>query len=305
MLDGIMRLGMVLATTALAACSFDSGEELEYPEPAVRAPFRSAVEGQGCPGEDAETTGARLAIARARAMVGLPALRCDPAASAAASGHCRYLTANGELTHFQTIGRPAFTGVTFEARLARESFVDLPASEVIANFSGPAAIEGPRGFLDSVYHRAPFLRSETVSFGYGHDDRCVTIDFGKASDDARPSGRWIVWPPDGATTVPGSFHSGAEIPNPLPGTTVVGYPVSLFGDSPVTILSAEIVGAEGPVDAVLLTATTDPAHLVRAGEAHLIPKTALSPRSEYRARFSFRSDGETRDVQTSFSTGTE
>lgn len=299
------RQVMVIATAFVAACSFDGGDEPEYPSPAVRAPFRAAMDEQACPGEDDDTRAARLAIARVRAMAGLPALRCDTAASEAARGHCHYLVVNDELSHFQTMGRPAFTAVSFEARLAQRSFVDAPASEVIASFSGAPAIEGPRGFLDSVYHRAPFLRWETVSFGYGHEARCVTIDFGKALDDEPPPDRLVVWPPDGATSVPRSFHAAAEVPNPVPGRSVVGYPVSLFGAPSTHVLSVEMTDARGPVDAIVVTATNDPAHLVRAGEAYLIPKSPLARNGDYRVRFVLGTERGSSVVETRFTTGLE
>lgn len=288
-----------------AACSLDSGVEPEAEVPGVRAPFRIAVGDEPCPGEDADTREARRAIAQARAMVGLPALRCDTAASEAARGHCGYLIANNELSHFQTKGKPAFTGVSFEDRLASQRFRDQPAGEVLANITGAAAVAGPRGFLNSVYHRAPFLRSETASFGYGHVDTCATIDFGRRNMGGSFPDRIVSWPPDGAQNVPGVFHSGAERPNPLPGTTVTGAPVSILAEVPLVGLRAEIAGPEGTLRSVLITHESDPAHLVRVGEAHLLPREPLSPYTHYTARFWFRTNGQPVQISTSFITGGE
>jgi len=297
--------GLALSLIAnVAACSF-TNDEPEWVTPAVRAPLRTALDDRACPDEDQDTADARRAIARARAMVALPPMRCDAAASGAAAGHCRYLITNGELTHFQTTGRPAFTAVTFEARLALQRFSELPAGEVIANITGAAAVEGPRGFLNSVYHRAPFLRTESSSFGYGHIDACATIDFGRKTEDARAPERVVVWPPDGSKNVPAVFYAAAERPNPVPGRSLVGYPVSLIRESALVALSAEIQGPAGVLDAVLVTAKTDPEHLVRPGEAHLVPTAPLLPYTEYRVRFSFRSKGEEEAIQTSFITGGE
>ncbi|MBI2394922.1 MAG: hypothetical protein HYV09_35460 [Deltaproteobacteria bacterium] len=296
-----MRALVALLFVAATSCSLSNEDSVETM--GVRAPYRTAIDDHPCPAEKEGATAARRAIARVRAMAGLPALRCDAAASAAALGHCRYITANGELTHVQTPGRPQFTGVTFADRLAAASFGDQPATEVLANISGALVIDGARGFINSVYHRAPFLRTEATSFGYGEDAACSTIDFGRPPEAKRSPERTVLWPPDGSVNVPTTFWSGNELPNPVPGTTTVGSPISLIREAPLTGVTAEIVGPKGPLPAVLLTHKDDPNKLVRLGEAHLVPRAPLAPATQYTARFAFRAGGTSITTTTTFTTG--
>lgn len=297
-----MRVVSALLLAMTAGCSI-SAEESESTM-GIEAPYRTALDDRPCPGESEGATAARQAIARTRAMAGLPPLRCDAAASAAALGHCRYVIANGELTHQQTPGRPQFTGVSFADRLAAASFTEQPATEVLANITGAAVVVGQRGFINSVYHRAPFLRTEATSFGYGEfGGACSTIDFGRPAEAKRLPERTVLWPPNGARNVPTSFWSGAEIPNPVPGTTVVGSPVSILRESPLSSVEAEIVGPDGKLEAALLTHADDPNRLVRPGEAHLVPLAPLAASTQYEARFTFKVRGTSTTAITTFTTG--
>ncbi|MEO7097067.1 MAG: hypothetical protein ABI175_27655, partial [Polyangiales bacterium] len=105
---------MTLALFTLAGCAVSGPDSTE--EPGVKAELLVPSSAETCPGEDAETAEARLSIARIRAMAGLPGLRCDGAAMAAATKHCGYIVANHELTHEETPGRPAFFAVSFDQR---------------------------------------------------------------------------------------------------------------------------------------------------------------------------------------------
>lgn len=249
----------------------------------VQGEYRVALGGAACPRESPDAAAARGEIARVRALAGLAPLRCDANAAAAARGHCGYVTANQELTHVQRRAGKRFTGVTFAERLASAAFAESPAGEVLANLQGAEAISGASGFLNSVYHRAFFLRSETTSFGYGSEGTCATIDFGRA----RPEGPdvTVLWPPDGARNVPFEFWSSRESPNPLPGTLVVGSPVTFTRPRAFGSVTATLTGPHGAIDGVLLHHQNDPHSLVRPGEAHFVPRAPLAPNTTYRARF--------------------
>lgn len=264
---------------------------------AIESAERSTPGGAPCPSETEDARAARTAIARVRAMAGLSPLRCDAAASESARGHCGYVVANGVFTHVQSPSGKRFTGVTFGDRLRSASFTESPAGEVLANLRGDQAILGRDGFLNSVYHRALFLRTETTSFGYGGEGDCATIDFGRGPSD--PGDRTVIWPPDGARNVPPEFWSSRELPNPLPGTTVVGAPITVTRASAFSQHSAALVGPNGQVDAAVLVASTDPNKLVRRGEVHVVPLAPLAPHTTYRATIAL--DGE--EIATTFTTG--
>jgi uncharacterized protein YkwD len=253
---------------------------------ALVAPYRTTLDETPCAGEDATTAEARRSIARIRAMAGLKPLVCDAAASAAARGHCGYVVANGVLTHVQVPGRPGFTGVTFADRLRAAGFRLDGGGEVIATVSGATAITGASGFMNSVYHRAMFLRSETTVFGYGAYGGCATIDFGRPLDAAKMPIERVVWPPDGATGVATTFHASRETPNPVPGSVDVGTPISVIGVG----ANANVAIAMG-VPGTLITHQSDPNHLVRPGEAHFVPARPLGAHKQYTVAVTI--DGET------------
>jgi uncharacterized protein YkwD len=271
----------------------------------VTGAYRTAVLDLPCPGaEDEDTASARHAIARVRALAGLAPIRCDAAASAAARGHCAYVVANGTLTHVQSRDASGFTGEQFDDRLAAASFADDPAGEVIASITGADAIVGPRGFLNSVYHRALFLRGETISFGYGSVGGCATIDFGRSRNTADVPHVTVIWPPDGAKNVATTFFSSRELPNPLPGSTVVGSPVSLIRTRAIARVDASLHGPLGAVAAAVVTSSSDPSSLVRSSEAHLVPLEPLAPNTAYSARFTLDEGAvDSELIESRFTTG--
>jgi len=248
-------------------------------------------------------TNVRMAIARVRAMAGLPATDCDAAATSAAMGHCAYVEANGKIiTHVETPGRPLFLGVNFWNRLEHEKFRGDPGTEVMSNVTGSHAVEDARGWMNSVYHRAAFLRAENDKFGYGHAADCAVIDFGKTKGASVKQPR-VIWPPPGAINVPPQFWSSKETPNPLPGTTVVGSPISIITSDSLAGLKATLVGPSGTVATTLITSKNDPTKLVHGGEAHLVPKSPLLPNALHRAQFTYEANDKKVVLSTSFTTG--
>ena len=296
------RIAALAFALGAAACVTTPAESSD--EQGVQAQLLAPASTETCPNEDAETADARTSIARVRAMAGLPALRCDQAAVGAATRHCDYVVANNELTHEEQPGRPAYFAQSFDQRLAKEGFSEHANAEVLTSLTGKGALDDWRGLVNSVYHRAPFLRAENTSFGYGHGIACATIDFGHDAAKAAPM-RVVVWPPMGATNVPPSFRADHETPNPLPGATTIGSPVSLVGGAPSLTFGATMTGPNGRVDAVLRTAKDDAAHLVRKGEVHLMPLAPLAERGVYTVHFvGVSADGTTAlDVTTTFTTG--
>ncbi len=258
--------------------------------------------GLACAGESADAVAARTAIARVRAYVGLPPLSCDPQAAAAAQAHCNYVDLNRIFSHTEVKGNAGFTGVTVTDRLAAAKFTLDPSGEVMATLVGSAAVMDWRGFMNSVYHRPFFLRAESTVFGYGGTADCATFDFGKPKK-AVPSAVPVVWPPDGATNVPRAFRADHETPNPVPGSTEVGSPISWVGNSSLTKLDVKVYGPLGQIPIVILTKDNDPAKLVRAGEVHVIPKAALAPHTQYAVTFRATADDKALLYRTTFTTG--
>ncbi len=277
---------MAALLVALAGCAAASNApEDERVAPVISGPYRTPIQVAECDDDDdSSATSVCLAIASVRALAGLQPLRRDDAASRAARGHCNYVSLNRSFTHTQDPRKPGFTGITFRDRLAAARFTDDPGGEVLASIVGGAAITGASGFLNSVYHRAMFLRSETTSYGYGVAGQCATIDLGRPHRfESVPVVR-VVWPPDGARDVPTTFHADGELPNPVPGRAVVGSPISVIGAAGAIAIA--LASPTGAVRGVTITSTNDPNKLVRPGEAHFVPDLPLTARTRYRVTVS-------------------
>jgi uncharacterized protein YkwD len=253
-------------------------------EERIEVPGLHVLETAPCPGETAAAREVRASLERVRAMAGLPPLRCDAGATRAANAHCRYVVANHVLTHVEVPGKPGFTGVRFTDRLIAAASQATPGAEVIANVTGEETVEGEAGWINSVYHRAPFLRVENTSYGYGDGAECATVDLGK--DDV-VSNAITLWPPNGAIHVPPSFVARRETPNPMPGKDTVGAPISILTQRSLDArtMEATLVGPKGRVEATLLTEKTDASGFVREGEAHLVPLSPLEEGTTYTATF--------------------
>jgi len=298
-----MRAFVSLVVLLSVGCSSAPAETSDPEGTAVNAtnaPLQRALVEQPCANETAEIADARRALDRVRAMAGLPSLRCDAATAAAAAAHCAYVAANGTFSHVEVNGKPKFYGERFIQRMARAKASDTAAAEVMATLRGADAIEAHGGWMNSVYHRSILLRRELVSFGYGSAESCSTIDFGR--NTASVDGAAVVWPPNGATSVPWSFGASDELPNPLPGHDVVGSPISIVGTSSFDHPSAVVTGPSGSVAVKLISPDSDETGLVRAGELHVVPLAPLEPNTRYTATIRARSGDKSVVYATTFTT---
>jgi hypothetical protein len=294
----------VLGLSSSLACT-TVGAPLDH-DP-VDAPMLAPADSSPCPGEDADVAAIHASIARARAMAGVAPLRCDAAAVAATQHHCKYVSANHEITHYEKPGNPEFTGVGFEDRLAAQSFQDTPSAEILTSISSADAIDGRYGMLNTVYHRSPILRPYNTSFGVSIEPGCVTVDFGRPAGGDE-TGADVIWPPDGATHVSTYFVSKYESPNPVPGSEIVGSPVSLLTTGHLEKIDATMHAADGSsIDGVLITHATDPAKIVHPGDVHFVPRAQLAPHTQYTVHFHATDVDAHRaiDRSTTFTTGDE
>ena len=260
-----------------------------------------ASRGTPCPGESKDAQAAREAVAVTRAWVSLPPLSCDLQAAAAAQAHCVYLDANHLISHVEEKGKPSFYGVTLQDRLAKAGFKLDASGEVVATLTGRNAVLGARGFMNSVYHRAFFLRAESTVVGYGGTLTCATLDFGRPKTPPAPVA--VVWPPDGAVNVPRAFQADRELPNPVPGSKEVGSPISWIGNGALTKIEATLTGPKGKVDGTIITHENDPGKLVRVGEVHFVPKAVFAKKTSYTMTFRATSGKAQLLFRTTFTTG--
>lgn len=122
-----------------------------------------------------------------------------------------------------------FTGAQFWERCSHFAYHDC-SSEVIAFYhNAKLAVDG---WMNTLYHRIPFMDASQVSMGYGaagaggwqNSNKIDTVDFGsKNANGMGYNGPEVagIYPPPGSTGIPPSFD-GMESPQPPPPPS--GYP---------------------------------------------------------------------------------
>jgi uncharacterized protein YkwD len=244
-----------------------------------------------------------IAIVRGKAKMG--ALDCNDAIQKAARAHANYIVLNGsKLTHTETMGNPGFTGVNFWDRMSAAGFKGSPMFEVVHSLGdGHGAILGPDGWINTLYHRIPFVSFGAKGYGFGNaSGKFATIDF--ASGGSTPSKTTIsTWPADGDTGIYPTFRCASEIPNPIPGATYAGYPVSITGGSALTITTHTIQTGGADVEHVTIDKKSDGAGLVPDTQVYFIAKSPLKPSTKYDVHVAGTVGGTPFDQSFSFTTG--
>lgn len=294
-------LGGATQACALQTDPDAASREAELAASPIVAPYLTAPGGKACTGS-ADAVAISTSIARVRAMAGLPAIDCVDSIGAASQAHAGYMATNGVFTHTETEGKPGFTGENPGDRLEHAHYAGSTGGEIMSQQTGAASVDSGFGYLNSVYHRAMLLRVETTAYGYGESAAGSVIDLGRP-EDAKQQAQRVIWPPNGATNVPTTYHAGNEAPNPVAPIELAGSPISLMTGQAFEAVDVVLTGPQGRVDATLITHVNDPAKLVRVGEAHLVPKAPLSPSTKYVVLFAFRQAGAPVTLQTTFTTG--
>ncbi|MEX2045828.1 MAG: CAP domain-containing protein [Chloroflexota bacterium] len=183
-----------------------------------------------------------------RQAIGAPALTADPRVVAAAQNHANYNSANGTSGHFETAGRPYYTGYSARDRVAAMGWSTSFVSEVATGGSDPLA--GVRQLWDAPYHRLGMMHPSASTMGWGHSllgSRGATVgniayNFGIRSPE------FVRSPAHGQTSIPTTW-SGNESPSPMPAGAAkpVGYPIMVVysGGRSVVMRGAEVVAPGG------------------------------------------------------------
>lgn len=272
-------------------------------------PVPGAVYGAKCTGMSANELKAWTDVAIVRGKAKMGALDCIDAIQTAARSHSHYMEVNGLLTHTEDAGKSGYTGVNFWDRMSAAGFSGPGSAmfEVAHSIAdGDGAILGEGGWINTLYHRIPFVSFGAKGYGFGAGTTTYsTMDF--SSGGAKPSTTTIsTWPVDGDTGVWTTFRAASEIPNPLPGKVNAGYPVSITGGGAVSISTHTLTDPAGTaLDHVLITTATDSSGLVPKDQAYLIASNPLSRSTAYVAHFAGTVGGSPFDVSFSFTTGTK
>lgn len=265
-------------------------------------------------GYDSPTDDARAALERThcyRNLMGLDPGLLDPQLDEAAQAHAEYMDTNHTIDHQERSSNPGFTGEWPWDRVEAAGYRWYGGiMEVLAMSTELTPAGAVDTWMDSVYHRVPFLIGSWTAAGYGQSGNyggmVMNYPFPSDTDEA------VIFPVDGQVDVPTSFDSDTESPDPAPGIRLVGYPVMVGVDATgysmasstdpfeLRLVEATLTGPDGDVDALLLDPSNDD-WLVCA--VALVPTEPLAPASLYEVDLTVTwTGGNERRIQSSFTT---
>lgn len=265
-----------------------------------------AVYGKKCATMSADDVEAWEDIAVLRGKAKMGAIDCIDTIQKAANNHANYMQLNGGLSHDEIAGRPGFTGAKFWDRMKYAGFAGPGSAmfEVIHSIGdGHGSILGEAGWVNTLYHRIPFVSFGAKGYGFGNNTgKWATVNF--SNGGAAPSPTTVsTWPVDGDKDIWTTFRCASEIPNPLPGQTYAGYPVSLTGASKLTVTEHVISQGAATVEHVFLTRTTDSTGLIPDTQVYLIPKAPLAKSTTYTVKVKGTVGTTPFDMTFAFATG--
>lgn len=219
---------------------------------------------------------------------------------------CSDTRAHFEIEPNQYFSCSYYTGVTPEERTDYTGFTagpsyGTPGLELVATRTGVTRTVSD--WLDSVYHRLPFLQYATRRAGWGKAEGPVqahaVMQFGKMPiDSLNDPAEWKVgvWPPPGGQKVPRQWAGNREQPSPKAPSTgwPSGYPISIYddrldknGDCHPTYWYSKIVEAANPnvyLPHVFLNVHTDTNRFLTGHEVFMYTNTPMKANTVYRVR---------------------
>jgi uncharacterized protein YkwD len=246
-----------------------------------------------------------------RWQAGLPTdVSWSPNIALAAQRHADYQRLNGTpsnpITHEEVSGKPGFSGIDVPARLNAAGYTlssgGFAFGEVISYMGDPSGFVAAEELIAAIYHRFVIFepRFRGAGAGAAKDSIGATIlnvNFG--SRNGLPaglgSGNHIVYPVPGQVSVPTSFASDSESPDPVPNANIVGYPISIQANGTECITTTGFTvtphagGAALPTR--LLSYATDAGvasdpHPTPLSGAAIIPLSPLAASTTYDVTFS-------------------
>jgi len=242
-----------------------------------------------------------LLVNQMRYAIGAPTLNADSRVVAAAQNHANYNSANNTSGHFETEGRPYYTGYSARDRVAAMGWSTSFVSEVATG--GADGLAGVRQLWDAPYHRLGMMHPSASTMGWGHSDlsgRGTTVGNIAYNFGLRPV-EFVRSPAHGQTNIPTTW-SGNESPSPLPAGAPrpVGYPIMVVypGGQSVVMRGAELVAPGG----VRLPIYYAPQQFEYDYQV-IIPQRPLAVNTTYHVRFDITVAGTWLTNEWDFSTG--
>lgn len=236
-----------------------------------------------------------------RSAIGSPTVPSDPRLVQAAQNHANYNSANSILGHYETVGRPYYTGYAPRDRLIAQGWTTSFVSEVA---TGGSELGGVRQLWDAPYHRLGLMHPNATTIGWGHSELNgrqnnvgdIVYNFG-----IRPV-EFVRSPANMQTNIPTSW-SGQESPSPVPAGTSgpYGYPIMIVysAGQNVQFRAAELYAANG----IRLPFYLAPQQFEYDYQV-IVPQRPLATNTTYHVRFDITVAGTWLTNQWDFSTGT-
>ena len=247
-----------------------------------------------------------------RQIVGLQPFTRNAQVDTAAQSHSNYQAVNDTITHDEAQGKQGFTGVSPANRLTSAGYQFAPSAaygEVISSTSSSSGFNAAEDLGTAIDHRFVIFDPVFHEAGAGSarsskGSTYFTSDFVAAGfSGGIGRGNVVSYPAAGQQGVPLNFFSDNELPDPVPSTNEVGYPISVHADitSILKVKSFTIQPHDGtPLQVQSLTHDSDPETPESA--AAIIPIAVLKPETVYDVTFSGTVDGINVNRSWSFTT---
>lgn len=213
----------------------------------------------------------------------------DPALASAAAMHARYLAANGYHApsfHFETAGRPGFTG---KSPWARDNVFGWPSplsGEVGIEWTAPLpAVTVVASLIDTVYHRLNLLSANLLRVGEGQTSGqtgAMVMDLGYGYVPGLPAA--VVYPYPGQVGVATAWRD-LEEPDPMPNGFGgrFGYPVTVDVPTAASLSNVRVRVQAGTL-AVAITIDRPGTKDLDPNQVGLVPNLPLAPDTVYTVR---------------------
>jgi uncharacterized protein YkwD len=235
-----------------------------------------------------------------RYAIGSPTVPSDPRLVQAAQNHANYNSANSILGHYETAGRPYYTGYAPRDRLIAQGWTTSFVSEVA---TGGSELGGVRQLWDAPYHRLGMMHPNATTIGWGHSElngRQNNVGDIVYNFAIRPV-EFVRSPAHMQTNIPTSW-SGQESPSPVPAGSSgpYGYPIMVVysAGQNVQFRAAELVAPGG----VRLPFYLAPQQFEYDYQV-IVPQRPLATNTTYHVRFDITVAGQWVTNEWDFSTG--
>lgn len=224
-----------------------------------------------------------------RSKYGFSILNNNTQLYTAAKYHTFYLRNKDIPSHDENQNDPMFFGIDPLERSKRSGYTSnqsqYSVGEVVAFYDGSHENDLEK-FLVAIYHRFIVLdpKFDDVGYYYLKSDNKNIIEIMMGTTNLNKPIQYSNYPYDDQTDVPVNFYPTQELPNPMPGYEIVGYPISfqITGGHKLEIKSFNLKNNSGQqIDGKFLIPSSDKE--IQESQFAFIPYKPLSEQEKYTA----------------------